>query len=51
MFSLGTPGLLLYPIFAPETGIFWAGNTTEAWMKFGISLAGFVVIILWNLFW
>ncbi len=35
---LGIPGVLLYPFLVPEKGIFWAGNTYEAWLQVLIKL-------------
>ena len=51
IFLIGIPGVLLYPIFAPETGILWAGNTAEAWSQLGVNLAGLLAILLWTSFW
>eukprot|EP00095_Tigriopus_kingsejongensis_P003363 maker-scaffold557_size137338-snap-gene-0.13 protein:Tk03363 transcript:maker-scaffold557_size137338-snap-gene-0.13-mRNA-1 annotation:"predicted protein" len=47
----GLCGVILMPFFAYETGIFWAGDTEEAWKALGINLIGAVAIMAWSATW
>ena len=39
------------PFFAYETGIFWAGDTAEAWQALGVNLLGALTITAWSAIW
>ncbi len=47
----GIVGVVMVPFFAYDNGIFWTGNTAEAWKSLGINILGMVIIIAWSAVW
>ena len=50
-FGGGALGVICVPFFKHGEGIFWAGDTVEAWHSLGINLLGLIAIIAWAGFW
>ena len=44
-------GPLAVAFFAEGEGIFYKGDTSEAWQRFGIQLIGILAITAWTLVW
>jgi Amt family ammonium transporter len=47
----GIPGFLLPAFFAQGEGIFWKGDTAEAWTQLGVNVGCGLVVVAWTCFW